>query len=76
MSQLSLFAGTLPTIPAPRPCSCGCTTAILKSSRGPHAGELVCADCSRHIKWAGQGFVADIRGFVTGISSFNPGTRP
>jgi hypothetical protein len=77
--QLSLFDSTLPVVSAPRPCRCGGLMATLSSSRGPHAGELVCADCGRHIKWAGHVFVAELRGsagFVTGISSFKAGTRP
>jgi hypothetical protein len=79
--QLELFASTTPAfpiVPAPRPCRCGATAAVLKSSRGVHAGELRCADCGVHIMWASHTRAAEIRGsgFVTGISSFNPGTRP
>jgi len=73
--QLSLFP-SFHLVPAPRPCSCGCATAVLGSSRGPHAGELVCANCAKHLMWASHALVAETRGFVTGISSFNPGTRP
>jgi hypothetical protein len=83
MSQLSLFAdlspiSALPTVLAPRPCRCGCVTAILGSSHSVHAGRLICNVCGTFLGWASHAFVADIRGsdFVTGISSFNPGTRP
>jgi len=82
MSQLSLFPditspSTFPLIVAPRPCRCGCTTAALGSSRGPHAGELICSDCGTHLMWASHALVAEIRaGFATGLSSFSPGSAP
>jgi hypothetical protein len=83
MSQLTLFpalspVSTLPIVSAPHPCGCGCTRAVLESSRGPHAGELRCADCGKHLMWANHALVADIRGsgFVTGTSSYQPGCRP
>jgi hypothetical protein len=78
--QLDLFGATAnpsACVPAPRPCRCGGETAILESSRSIHAGELRCADCGRHMRWASHAFVAEIRsGFVTGRSSFEPGSRP
>jgi hypothetical protein len=84
--QLDLFGRA--STPAPsligqhvrldRACYCGCATAILGSSCGPHAGELRCVDCDRHMGWASHALAAEIRGsgFVTGISSFEPGCRP
>jgi hypothetical protein len=78
--QLELFASTAPALPivvAPRPCRCGCAMAVLGSSRAPHAGELSCADCGGHVMWAGHALAAQIRaGFISGISSFAPGTAP
>jgi hypothetical protein len=82
MSQLSLFpnlslVSTRPVIPAPRRCCCGGLMATLSSSRGPHAGELRCADCGSHLMWASHGLATEIRrGFVTGISTFAPGCAP
>jgi hypothetical protein len=66
---------TLPTLIAPRPCSCGCTTAVLGSSRGPHAAEMRCADCGAFVGWASHARVAEIRApsFATGLSTRAPG---
>jgi hypothetical protein len=75
--QLSLFNSTLPVVRSPRACSCGSTTAVLKSSRAVHAGELCCTDCGKHLMWASHSWAAEIRGgFVTGVSSYLPGCRP
>jgi hypothetical protein len=79
--QLELFASTAAALPlamSPRPCRCGCLTAVLGSSRGPHAGELRCADCGVHVMWASHAFVAEIRSsdFVSGLSTYAPGCRP
>jgi hypothetical protein len=78
--QLNLFTATAPSsarVPAPRPCRCGGTTAILESSRSIHAGELRCSECGHHIAWASHALAAEIRSsFVTGRSSFRPGDRP
>jgi hypothetical protein len=77
--QLDLFGGALssalPIVGAPRPCQCGCRTAVLGSSRGPHAGALICTACGKH-SWASHSFVTEMRGFVTGTSSYAPGSRP
>jgi hypothetical protein len=79
-AQLSLFFSDSAelTVMAPRPCRCGSIKATLESSRGPHAGELRCRDCSAHMAWASHAFVAEFRrpGFVTGISSREPGCAP
>jgi hypothetical protein len=81
MSQLSLDLSppsTLPLVQAPRPCHrCGGLMATLSSSRGSHAGELLCTDCGTHVMWASHAFASEIRGgFVTCISSHEPGSRP
>src|SRR5262249_23750195 len=78
--QLELFASAavaLPIVVAPRQCRCGSLVATLSSSRGPHAGELRCADGGPRVMWASHAYASEIRqGFTTGISSFMPGTRP
>jgi hypothetical protein len=83
MSQLTLFPdlaspSTLPIIEAQRPCgNCGCATAILGSSYSIHAGRFTCSACGAFLGWAKHSFVNEVRqGFVTGISSFAPGTAP
>src|SRR5262249_13926247 len=76
--QLELFGSTRPLVPAPQPCRrCGGLMATLSSSRGPHAGELRCADCDLHVMWVGHVRAAEIRGgFVTGLSTYVPGDAP
>jgi hypothetical protein len=79
--MLSLFPelvsrSTLPTLNAPRPCRCGCTTARLGCSQAMHAGKLTCRECGAFLGWASHALVADIREFVTGTSSCEPGARP
>jgi hypothetical protein len=81
-SQLSLFdlptsPSTVPIVTAPRACRCGCTTAILGSSQAMHAGRMLCSACGGFMGWASHALVNEARaGFVTGISSYDPGTRP
>jgi hypothetical protein len=82
-AQLELFVSTAPALPivaAPRPCPrCGNINLTLSSSRGPHAGELRCDVCDVHVMWASHTLVAEIHNsstFVSGVSSFAPGTRP
>jgi hypothetical protein len=83
MTQLSLFpdlspSSTLPIVVAPRPCNnCGSATAILGSSHSVHAGRLTCSACGNFMGWASHALVNEVgTGFVTGISSYEPGTRP
>ena len=80
--QLDVFgvttsASAFPTIIAWRPCRCGCATATLGSSHSVHAGRLTCSACRSFMGWASHVLVAEIRrGFVTGLSTFEPGFRP
>ena len=73
-----VFPSTLPTLIAPRPCRCGCTTARLGSSQAMHAGRLTCEECGSFVGWASHALVAEIRAssFATGLSSFDLGERP
>jgi hypothetical protein len=77
--QLDLFGrstAALRTIIASHPCKRGCDTAAVGSSCAMHAGRLNCTACGAFLGWASHALVAQIRGFVTGTSSFEPGSRP
>jgi hypothetical protein len=79
MAQLSLFPDLSPlsSFPlVPRTCRCGCTWARLGSSHSVHAGRLTCDACGVFVGWASHVLVAEIHGFVTGTSSFEPGCAP
>ena len=79
---LDLFGGTtsasaFPTIIAWRQYRCGCPTATLGSSHSVHAGQLTCSACGSFMGWPSHVLVAEVReGFVTGLSTFEPGFRP
>lgn len=87
MHQLKLFL-TSPTSPSTplvgqrvkldRACTrCNSNIAIVGSPAAMHAARLTCDGCGTFVKWASRTEVAQIRGrFVTGISSFAPGTAP
>jgi hypothetical protein len=62
VSQLSLFPDLAPASATPLvPAPWPCT----------------CGDCGKHLKWASHALASEIRsGFVTGLSSFDPGCRP
>jgi hypothetical protein len=40
--------------PADRERPCCRNICVIGAGRGPHAGELVCADCSQHRGWLSQ----------------------
>jgi len=80
--QLDVFgvttsASAFPTIIAWRQYRCGCPTATLGSSHSVHAGQLTCSACGSFMGWPSHVLVAEVReGFVTGLSTFEPGFRP
>jgi hypothetical protein len=34
-----------------RQCQCGETVLVVGPRNGPHAAELTCSSCARHVKW-------------------------
>jgi hypothetical protein len=60
-------------------CRCGETVLVVGPRNGPHAAELTCSSCSRHVKWLSKRDAAAVCEAITngrdGVKNLCKSTR-